>query len=372
MTAINCSEYVGLATTKTLHKLELHQLPAAYDASTAANFPSLAETKIAKVVLPSEEPLVPENLTLDNLSLSKEDANIDSVSTLLEKYGVCVVRNFLSPEQVSNINDELNPIFEDKKDDPRLFPKETIRITGAVAKSPVIVREVLAHPLNVEVSEKFLAKKNAFWIGENINIGYSPSIISSSISFRVGPGASVQAIHRDDHSEHNINSASQAYKYGRDTQVGISVALSKVSKDNGGTRFIPGSHLWDHLRKPRVNEQCMHIDGLEEGDAFFMLGSVFHGAGGNFTADQYRTLLILFMCSATSRQKENIYLTTPIDYWKQFSVEELRLLGLSMSEPFSGMLELQDPTVALRPGYIRRSNYSDICEVVPISDNFNQ
>jgi ectoine hydroxylase-related dioxygenase (phytanoyl-CoA dioxygenase family) len=369
--AINSSEYVGLAITKTLHKLKLYPLPPSNGASTARNLPSLAETKIAKVVLPSEELQVPK-LTLDDLSLSKEEANVESVSARLEKYGVCVVRNFLSPEEVSKVRNELDPIFEAKKDDPRLFPKETIRVTGAVSKSPTFVREVLAHPLNVEVSEKFLAKKNAFWIGENINIGYSPSIVSSSIGFRVGPGAPAQAIHRDDHSEHNINSAVEAYKYGRDTQVGISVALSNVTKENGGTRFIPGSHLWDHLRKPRVDEQCMHIDGLEEGDAFFMLGSVFHGAGTNVTADQYRTLLILFMCSATSRQKENIYLTTPIDYWKQFNVEELRLLGLSMSEPFSGMLELQDPTVALRPGYIRRSNYSDICKVVPTFDNINQ
>ncbi|ODV71420.1 uncharacterized protein CYBJADRAFT_169461 [Cyberlindnera jadinii NRRL Y-1542] len=362
MDYISSEEYIGLATTKTLHRLQLHTLPKAAD-NAYANTPSLSETKIAKLELPIEEPPVPK-LTMADLTLSKEEANVDTVSAMLEKYGVCVVKQFLEPEQVARVCNDLDPIFEAKKDDPRLFPKETIRVTGAVSKSPAVVNEILSHPLNVQVSEKFLAKKNAFWIADNINIGYSPSIISSSIGFRVGPGAPAQGIHRDDHSEHNVQEKVDKYVYGRETQVGISVALSRVTKENGGTRFIPGSHLWDHLRKPRFEEDCMYIDGLEPGDGFFMLASIFHGAGANVTKDEFRTLLILFMSSATSRQKENIYLTTPIDYWKQFSIDQLRLLGLSMSEPFSGMLELQDPTVSLKPGYVRKSNYSDICKVV--------
>lgn len=364
MTHISNSEYQGLTTTKTLHRLSFYTLDTDVKEREADATPSLQETKKVELKIPEDKPEVPK-VTIDELTLSKEAGTVEAVSSILEKYGVCVVKNLFNKEQVSRINSDLNPEFEARKNDPRLFPKETIRVTASVARSPAVVREVLNNPLHVAISEKFLAKKNAFWIGENINIGYSPSIVSSSIGFRVGPGSQLQALHRDDHSEHNVNVETEEYIYGRETQVGISVALSNVTKENGGTRFIPGSHLWDHLRQPH-EEDCIQVEGLEEGDAFFMLGSVFHGASRNLTKDEFRTLLILFMCSSTSRQKENIYLETPIEYWRQFTPQEMRLLGLSMSEPFSNMLELQDPLIKIKPGYVRRSNYSDVCKVVRI------
>lgn len=357
---ISTKEYLGYSTSQTLDRLQLSSIEDELRNATISETPSLSETKVVRMKLPQEEPPVP-SITLKDLSINYKDADADNVADVLEKYGVCIVKDFMKKEQLDKIKGELDPIFETKKNDPRLFPKETIRITSTVAKSPAVVKEVLSNPLHVDLSEKFLAKKNAFWIGNNINIGYSPSIISSSIAFRVGPGAPFQALHRDDHSDHNIRKYQEKYEYGSETQIGVSVALSKVTKENGGTRFIPGSHLWDHFRKPH-EEQCMQVE-LDEGDGFFMLASVFHGAGANVTEDEFRTLLILFMSNATTRQKENIYLEKPIDYFKQFSASELKLLGLSMSEPFSGMLELQDPLVALKPGYVRKSNYSDVCKV---------
>lgn len=360
---IQLQEYLGNSTTQSLQRLQLSSIEKLPVNGILDGTPSLSETKIAKIKLPAEDPPVP-SVHLSDLTLKGSDANCENVSKVLEEYGVCIVKEFMKKEQLERIKNELDPIFETKKNDPRLFPKETIRVTSTVSKSPAVVKEVLTNPLNIEVCEKFLAKKNAFWIGENLNIGYSPSIVSSSIAFRVGPGAPVQALHRDDHSDHNIRRFQKSYEYGSESQVGVSVALSKVTKENGGTRFIPGSHLWDHFRKPH-EDQCIQVE-LDEGDGFFMLASVFHGAGSNVTENQFRTLLILFMCNATGRQKENIYLQTPVEYFQQFNPLELKHLGLTMSEPFSGMLELQDPLVALKPGYVRKSNYSDVCKVESI------
>ncbi|CCH46727.1 putative phytanoyl-CoA dioxygenase [Wickerhamomyces ciferrii] len=365
MTVIDTNEYLGNSTTRTLHRIELSELSKPIEDELVSNTPSLAETKKASIIEPPVRQTETPKITLKDISVNYNDATVDNTSEILEKYGVVIVKDFMNNVQLDKIKSELDPIFDSKKNDPRLYPKETIRVTASVSKSPAVVHEVLKNPLHVQLSEKFLAKKNAFWIGNNLNIGSSPAIVSSSIAFRVGPGASYQALHRDDHSEHNIIEHQDLYRYGSDTQLGVSVALSQVTKQNGGTRFIPGSHLWDHLRKPK-EEECMTIE-VDEGDGFFMLGSVFHGAGKNITNDEFRTLLILFMCAATSRQKENIYLTTPIDYFKQFDTEELKLLGLSMSEPFSGMLELQDARAKLKPGFVRKSNYSDVCQVSDVN-----
>lgn len=37
-------------------------------------------------------------------------------------------------------------------------------------------------------------------------------------------------------------------------------------------------------------------------------------------------------------------------------------MGL-LSEPFSGMFERQDTLVALKAGYVKKSNYSQVCKV---------
>lgn len=356
--------YLGNATTQTLDRLKILPLEQENKPTEGSNTPSLSETKVAIIKLPSEDPPVPK-VTISDLTISS-DSGTEVVASMLEKYGVCIVKGFLNESQLDNINQELEPHFELQKNDPRLFPKETIRVTSAVTKSPAVVKEVLAHPLQVELSGRFLDQKNAFWIGKNINIGYSPAVVSSSIAFRVGPGAKGQAVHRDDMADHNVRKARESYKYGTETQFGVSVALSKCTKESGGTKFIPGSHLWDHFRQPHESEE-LYLE-MERGDACFMLGSVVHGGGDNITKNDFRTLLIVFMCKGTVRQKENIYLTNSIDYYKQFNENELKLLGLSMSEPFSGMLELRDPLMTLKEGYVRKSNYSDVCRVKPLEN----
>lgn len=358
---IDTNSYLGHSTTKTLDRLQLEPLPASGQTSET---PSLQETKIARIRLPEETPI--PKVTLADLTIPKEKASVEAVSDMLRKYGVCIVKQMFTQQEVAEVNEELDPLFEQKKKDPRLFPKETIRVTATVNKSPAVVRNVLANPLQVGVSSKFLAQKNAFWIGKNINIGYSPSIVSSSISFQIGPHAAPQALHRDDHSDHNIRveQTAENYRWDSETQVGINIALTRVTKENGGTRVIPGSHLWDHLREPH-EEDTIQLE-MDRGDGCFMLASTVHAASANTTKDESRRILIIFMTKGTNRQKENIYLGTDVDYFKQFNANELTLLGLSMSEPFGAMLELQDPLTVLKPGYKRKSNYTDVCRVVPI------
>lgn len=359
---INIQDYLGNSTTQSLERLQISTLMDARKSVKGRTTPCLSETKVAEIKLPQEDPAVPR-VTIKDLTL-KSQSNTKDVVAVLEKYGVCIVKGFLKEEQLDTINKDLDPHFEKQKNDPRLFPKETIRVTSTVNKSPAVVREVLAHPLYTELSKTFLDQKNAFWVGDNINIGHSPAIVSSSIAFKVGPGSEGQALHRDDMSDHNIRKHQDSYTYGSDSQFGVSVALNKITKENGGTKFIPASHLWDHFRQPHEADQ-LYIE-MEKGDACFMLASVLHGGGKNITMDEYRTLLIIFMCKGTIRQKENIHLETPLEYYKQFNEIELQLLGLSMSEPFSGMLELKDPLTVLKDGYIRNSNYSDVCKVNPI------
>lgn len=65
---------------------------------------------------------------------------------------------------------------------------------------------------------------------------------------RIGPGGKAQPLHRDDYISHNFHQEIDEWDDERDktreSAVGLFVAGTKVTKENGGTQFIPRSHLW--------------------------------------------------------------------------------------------------------------------------------
>ncbi|KDN66784.1 putative phytanoyl-CoA dioxygenase [Colletotrichum sublineola] len=67
-------------------------------------------------------------------------------------------------------------------------------------------------------------------------------------AMRIRPGGKAQPLHRDDYISHNYHQEIDCWNDVRDrnreTAVGLFVAGSKVTKENGGTQFIPRSHLW--------------------------------------------------------------------------------------------------------------------------------
>lgn len=59
-------------------------------------------------------------------------------------------------------------------------------------------------------------------------------------------------------------------------------------------KAIPGSHLWDSERVPKVEEAVYAT--MNVGDAFCMLGGLYHAGGHNLTKDQKRPLHGMFFC----------------------------------------------------------------------------
>lgn len=63
--------------------------------------------------------------------------------------------------------------------------------------------------------------------------------------------------------------------------MGLMVGLTKCTKKNGATMVVPGSHLWDEDRAPKVSDAVPAE--LDVGDALIFGGNVFHGGGANQT-----------------------------------------------------------------------------------------
>lgn len=86
--------------------------------------------------------------------------------------------------------------------------------------------------------------------------------------------------------------------------MGQIVAGTRVTKENGGTEVLPGSHRWpDDGRNPN-GRPLAYVD-MEPGSAFFFLGSVYHGGGANTTVDEMRWIFSTFACCGWVRQEVN-------------------------------------------------------------------
>lgn len=74
--------------------------------------------------------------------------------------------------------------------------------------------------------------------------------------------------------------------------------------------MIPGSHLWDSDRVPKVEEAGYGI--MDVGDCFVMLGGFYHAGGHNMTKDQYRPVHDLSFIRGYLRQEvsQNSFLGT--------------------------------------------------------------
>ncbi|CDK28006.1 unnamed protein product [Kuraishia capsulata CBS 1993] len=302
--------------------------------------------KTARIINPikDERSLKP---SVADLTVS-EPVTADKISEKLEIYGGAIVKNFLSHEITDKIWSDISPHFKKRTWNGDFFPQQTTRVTSIVTKSKTVCEEYMCHPLYMEVAARFVGKKNTFIIGQDLTTAYSEPQHNSSTTLSIGPGATNQPFHRDDIIHHNIRKYREKYEYGYETAIACCLAHNKTTKANGATRFIPGSHLWDHQRIPQEDE-VVYAE-MEKGDAFFMLASCFHGGSANTTKDEYRNQSFLFMTQGHLRPEENIFIETPMEYFETLSVQALKSIGLAASQPYCGWFrDLEDPLHVVKP-----------------------
>lgn len=129
-----------------------------------------------------------------------------------------------------------------------ILTEETQRAPSMVARSPTYTKTQMMNPLFQAICEYFLTTRTWFWWGETRKESVSKPYVSSTLGIRIGPGGKAQPLHRDDFINHTYHEEISEWDDKRDkkreTAIGLMVAGSKITKENGGTQFIPGSHLW--------------------------------------------------------------------------------------------------------------------------------
>ena len=261
------------------------------------------------------------NTMLTNLASDKVEAFDAStvtgerlVKSIIANGGV-IIRNFLDIDTVKTIEQDVRPYIDaDKPWSGEFFPKETRRVTGLARKSTTFVDSIMMNRLWLHLTHELLTSRHITWAGQSQHESVSKPQVSATIVFAIQPGAKDQVLHRDDGNSHNIipEITEDQYAPARDDTIGLFVAGSKTTRQNGATRFVPRSHLQHTFTKPpdeASDPDCVVYAELDPGDAFMMLGSCYHGGSANKSADEERLVFATFSTKGYLRQVSRNFLT---------------------------------------------------------------
>ncbi|KAH8432831.1 phytanoyl-CoA dioxygenase family protein [Aspergillus melleus] len=292
------------------------------------------------------------------------DTPLEDILFLLKRDGGVIIKGLIPVEDVDKTTEEIrHRLDQDLPWDGEFFPKETRRAPSMIALSPTYTKTQLMNPVFQAVCDHFLTTRSWFWWGDKRKESVSKPYAMSCTAMEIGPGGKAQPLHRDSFVNHNILSEIDVWDDARDANresaVGMMVGGCKVTKENGATQFIPGSHLWDSNRQtPPLLKDCAFAE-MEKGDAFLMMASVYHGGGNNTTSDQRRLVYSTFATRGYLRQEENQFLAVPQDVVRKYDRATQNFIGYAISEPAAGQVQQLDPIYVLYPELLSKTRPTD-------------
>ncbi|KAL8293333.1 hypothetical protein RQP46_000034 [Phenoliferia psychrophenolica] len=284
------------------------------------------------------------------LTTLPKSASHEEMFAVMRRDGGVIIKDFLSPEDVVEMNEGSYPLFEKlqptkvggdslKEMGPDFHASNTTHLRGLLGLMPVQVSKILLDPVYDAIMHETLKFTAETYIGDHLNVTNTSWILSLALGFRVAPGAGHQVLHRDQ-SIHSVIAKENSH---------YTIAGTKSTEKNGATRVIPGSHLWAPTRIPKPEESVPAE--MEPGSAMFWLGSVYHGAGANTcTEDDPNKLRILygvFACQDYLRAEECQQLVVPEAVAKTLPLAVLKKAGWAKGAGGSGFVNALHPYISL-------------------------
>jgi ectoine hydroxylase-related dioxygenase (phytanoyl-CoA dioxygenase family) len=253
------------------------------------------------------------------------------LAAILEEDGCLVLKNFLSPDQVDAIDDDLRPFVEaTMRSNSEFGGFKTTRTGALMARSP--------NCRDLAVDARLLGLVKAF-LGAYAN---SFQLHVTQV-IRVLPGEKAQLPHRDrwawsqlqlpPEEEPRVNPVVAKLMTEIEPQLNVMLALTDFKEENGATLVAPGSSkLPDDVELPR---EAFVPAEMTRGSMLVFSGSVFHGAGAN-DSNKDRVGLNIDYSLGWLRQEDNQYLSCPPEIAKEFDPELQSLLGYQVGGPSLG------------------------------------
>ncbi len=263
------------------------------------------------------------------------NVTIKTLLDALELDGCAVVEDLLSAEVVNSLNVDFDAAADatmpgvpncNNKELQEFLGAKTVRVDGLVAKSRTF-QNIICHPLLLGVADHFLLPNCERY---TLNAGQL---------IEMCPGQTAQRLHRDEDIWNYM------FKPHPRLEGEAMFALTDFNQATGGTRAVPGSHLWDSAREPQEHE--IQQAEMRPGSALFYLGNTLHGGGANLTANERRRGMFCGYCLGWLRTEENLFLSVPMNAVRDMPERVQELLGY---EPHFGLgaLEIGSPMNLLK------------------------
>jgi ectoine hydroxylase-related dioxygenase (phytanoyl-CoA dioxygenase family) len=165
-------------------------------------------------------------------------------------------------------------------------------------------------------------------------------LLSGMTAIDIGPGEIEQPMHGDD-----IVMSRHLQRPHAPMMVTSMWALDDFTADNGGTRFVPGSHMFPGTPDDPGALEGVDVVALEmpAGSVMIFHGSLWHGGGSNTTTDVWRCGVNVQYCPGFVRQQQNPYLGIPRDVAATFPDRLLELLGYRLYKGIMGHVDGVSP-----------------------------
>ncbi|MFP6741624.1 MAG: phytanoyl-CoA dioxygenase family protein, partial [Alphaproteobacteria bacterium] len=254
------------------------------------------------------------------LNIVAPDRNAASIAESIAEHGYVIIEA-LATDLTNRARDELAadiaaaPFGLDE-----YLGKRTKRVGSLLARSTAS-RELVVQPLIRALADRILLPHCARY-----QLNYSGIM-------HLEPGAKAQRLHRDATLYPVLHPCPP-------TIMATMWAITDFTADNGATLVAPGSHLWEHDRKPFEDE--IVAAEMPAGSVVVFTGGVFHGGGEN-NSDTVRTGMTLQYTWGWLRQEENQYLANPPEIAQTYSEELRRLIGYDYGGPYLSFVDGGDP-----------------------------
>ena len=260
------------------------------------------------------------------------DAPLEDMRAALRDVGILIVERLVPDDVMDRIEGEIAPDLAAKEPGGgKFFGFRCKRLGGAVGRSQTFAHQ-LADPILLGLADALLL--------ENCKT-YQLQI--SSI-LQVWNGGELQPLHRD---VGVYEPYVERRPGGPEIMVSLMWAMTDFTAENGATRLVPGSHLWDNERKATSREEVQAV--MPRGSLAIWRGAILHGMGVNRT-DTPRTGLVGGFSAGWLRQEENQYLVCPPEKAQHLPERVQQLLGYKAHSPILGWVEDRDSKLLLRAG----------------------
>jgi ectoine hydroxylase-related dioxygenase (phytanoyl-CoA dioxygenase family) len=247
-------------------------------------------------------------------------------SAMLAHDGYCIIERAVDPALIARINARLEPCFAATPLCLGDFYGPRNRRFGALLKRSPEVAALVMHEHVLAIAETALLP----WC-ERIALNLTQAI-------EIHPGALPQLPHRD-------QDMWAGPKGTLEYLVNVMWPLDPFTRENGGTRLWPGSHLDPDVINMDEGEAIVPL--LSPGDALVFLGSTLHGGGGNGSAARRRGIVVSY-CLGWLKPFELQWLVYPPAVARGFAPDLAALVGYAQHRPNLGNVEGQCPSILLR------------------------